>query len=236
MSIASEAQAAPVKRLPSIAERPEVVETVESEELHVPVVKHGEQPYIEEQDRDFAGMDFDKAKPVMQLEGQDNPEFTHDKLQLAPPLKLKAFNHVALGVDDVDAIRRFYTKVLGFEEIPRPDLGFDGAWLYGMGFMIHVIQKDHNVPVKYRDWKDQYSEKPEAWYIRRDHHLAFEVEDFDETEHVLRQHGVEYSRHVLPDANVRQLFLYDPEGNGIEIGVYDNTRAFLKSEGCHIKL
>ena len=44
--------------------------------------------------RDFAGKDFDKAKPVMQLEGQDNPEFTHEELQLAPPLKLKAFNHV----------------------------------------------------------------------------------------------------------------------------------------------
>jgi len=39
-------------------------------------------------------MDFDKAKPVMQLAGQDNPQFTHEELQLAPPLKLKAFNHV----------------------------------------------------------------------------------------------------------------------------------------------
>ena len=41
---------------------------------------------------------------------------------------------------------------------------------------------------------------------------AFEVEDIDATERQLRAHGVEYSRHVLPDVDMRQLFFYDPEG------------------------
>ena len=89
-------------------------------------------------------------------------QFTEDSEGWAPPLRLKAVNHVAIGCDDVDAIerclpagrqvarcpphlspvqwraqtirsapltcpqRRFYTKVLGFRRIPRPDLGFEG--------------------------------------------------------------------------------------------------------------
>lgn len=58
-----------------------------------------------------------------------------------------------IGASDVDAIKRFYTKVLGFEEIPRPGLGFGGHWLAGLGVMIHIIEKDPSVPLRTRNWK-----------------------------------------------------------------------------------
>lgn len=54
----------------------------------------------------------------------------------------------------------------------------------------------------------------------------------EEAEQALRAHGVEYSRHVLPEAGVRQLFLYDPEGHGIEIGEYKNSRKFIAEHGA----
>ena len=71
----------------------------------------------------------------------------------------------------------------------------------------------------------------QAWFIRRACHLAFEVTDFDQAEKTLREHGLEYSRHVLPEVNMKQLFLYDPEGHGIEIGVYEDTKDFFKEQG-----
>lgn len=141
------------------------------------------------------------------------------------------------------------TQVLGFKEVPRPELGFSGRWLVGLGFMVHIIAADPSVPRRFSDWKEQYAaSEPEAWFIRRGphvgteglgrmqprmrrpdpcgqrrqscpssrsphvHHPAFEVADIDATERQLRAHGVEYSRHVLPDVDMRQLFFYDPEG------------------------
>ncbi|PSC71792.1 lactoylglutathione lyase [Micractinium conductrix] len=187
--------------------------------------------YEEEEGRDFQGQPFTKCKPLLKLLGVTNPSFTEDDERWGPPMALRAVNHVAIGCFDVDAITRFYTKVLGFKEIPRPKIGFPGHWLKGCGIMLHIIDHDPQVPRRFRDWKDEYEAEPEAWFIRRGSHLAFEVEDFEEAEALLCRHGVEYSRHVLPDANMRQLFFYDPEGNGVEVGKYDDTWAFLRKHG-----
>ncbi|PRW20252.1 lactoylglutathione lyase [Chlorella sorokiniana] len=167
----------------------------------------GEPDYEEQEAHDFSGQAFVKCKPLMKLVGEDNPQ------------------------------------VLGFREIPRPDLGFPGHWLKGLGLMIHIIQNDPQVPRRHPNWKnqeilfttlclqEQYSREPEAWFIRRGSHLAIEVEDFEQAEQALRRHGVEYSRFVLPDVDMKQLFCFDPEGNGIELGQYADTWRFLRERG-----
>ncbi|KAL4420681.1 hypothetical protein ABPG75_010337 [Micractinium tetrahymenae] len=193
--------------------------------------REAEPEYVEEEGRDFQGQPFTKCKPLLKLAGVNNPSFTEQDEVWGPPIRLKAVNHVAIGANNVDAIARFYTKVLGFRAIPRPNIGFPGYWLKGCGIMIHVIQNDPTVPRTFDDWKDEYSSEPEAWFIRRGSHLALEVEDFEEAERMLRRHGVEYSRHVLPDADMRQLFFYDPEGNGVEVGSYKDTWRFLREHG-----
>ena len=38
-------------------------------------------------------------------------------------------HHVSINVNDVADSERFYCDVLGLEKLPRPDLGFAGAWL-----------------------------------------------------------------------------------------------------------
>lgn len=186
---------------------------------------------MEEEGRDFQGQPFSKCKPLLKLVGVNNPTFTEADEAWGPPIRPKAVNHVAIGADDVDAIARFYTKVLGFRAIPRPDIGFPGHWLKGCGIMVHVIQKDPTVPRTLRDWKEEYASEPEAWFIRRGSHIALEVADFEGAERRLRRHGVEYSRHVLPEANMRQLFFYDLEGNGVEVGTYHDTWQFLQERG-----
>jgi hypothetical protein len=70
-----------------------------------------------------------------------------------------------------------------------------------------MLQVDPSVPRQIENWKDLYHTQPEAWFIRRATHLSFEVADFDQAERALREHGVEYSKHVLPEAGVHQLFL-----------------------------
>ena len=111
-------------------------------------------------------------------------------------------NHAAIEASDPDTICEFYNKVLGFRKLLRPDLGFKGHWLEvgvpGRKFMLHIIEVDPSVPRKIHNWKDLYETKdPEAWFIRRASHLAFEVPDFEAAEKSLRCHGVEYSMFCL---------------------------------------
>ena len=132
-------------------------------------------------------------KPVRRAQGASIEE-TQAGSPRAPALKALALNHAAVG----------------FAALPRPNLGFDGAWLAAPKMMVHIIKRDPSVPRRLCSWREQYAGEPEAWMIRRSAQLAFEVGSLEEAEHALRQHGVEYSRHVLPEANMRQLFLYDP--------------------------
>lgn len=40
---------------------------------------------------------------------------------------------------------RFYTEVLGFEQLARPGFPFGGAWLKAGGLILHLIEQDPSV-------------------------------------------------------------------------------------------
>ena len=49
---------------------------------------------------------------------------------------------------------RFYTRVLGMRQLPRPPFPFAGAWLQGGGLTLHLIDDDPTIPRKgEHDWK-----------------------------------------------------------------------------------
>lgn len=80
---------------------------------------------------------------------------------------LMALNHVSRVCRSVKDSLEFYTKVLGFVEIKRPDaLDFDGAWLFNYGVGIHLVQsKDESkLPRKDRENLDPM-----------DNHISFQV-------------------------------------------------------------
>jgi catechol 2,3-dioxygenase-like lactoylglutathione lyase family enzyme len=58
------------------------------------------------------------------------------------PVAIRGFSHVAISVGDLDAARHFYCDLLGFEELPRPDFGIDGAWLRVGDLQLHLIVLD----------------------------------------------------------------------------------------------
>lgn len=107
-------------------------------------------------------------------------------------------HHVSLSVNDHDAALAFYTDVLGFEVLPRPEMGIAGSWLRtGNGVQIHLIE--------------------DAEFVApRGPHLAFETRDMAGEIERLRHAGVE-----VPDAfelnGGSQTFFVDPSGNQIEL-------------------
>ena len=46
---------------------------------------------------------------------------------------LASFNHISREVINLERSKQFYSNILGFYEIPRPNLDCNGCWLYGYG-------------------------------------------------------------------------------------------------------
>lgn len=107
-------------------------------------------------------------------------------------------HHISLNVTDVERSLRFYSGVLGLEQLPRPDFPFGGAWLdAGNGRQVHLIE----------------AEPPQD----RGQHVAFRVDDLDAAVATLRAHGCEVGDpRPVGDTAIRQVFTLDPDGNRLE--------------------
>jgi catechol 2,3-dioxygenase-like lactoylglutathione lyase family enzyme len=115
-------------------------------------------------------------------------------------------HHVSRQTQKLEETRKFYCEVLGFKELSRPGFNFAGAWLYGAGIQIHLIQ-------------EPFPPNPTE-ISSRENHIAFKVADMAAAEEVLKHHGIQYRHNVVPDRGTNQLFFRDPEGWMIELGPY----------------
>jgi len=151
------------------------------------------------------------------------------------PLSITGVNHISRETCDVERLASFYREVLGLAQIPRPDFGFGGAWFQlpggGKSTTLHIIQRDPQKPSAapgetLQDAADLLGagcRAPER-FIRRGHHLALTVQDIEAAKRGLTAHGIGYAVNAVPGTQVVQLFVYDPDGNGIEIGNFDVSR------------
>jgi glyoxylase I family protein len=110
--------------------------------------------------------------------------------------------HASLLVADTGRALKFYADVLGMEVLPRPDLGFAGAWL-GVGEQqIHLLELPSPDPVEGR-----------VTHGGRDRHVAVGVSDIEELRKRLEAAGIACS---LSRSGRRALFCRDPDGNALE--------------------
>ena len=130
------------------------------------------------------------------------------------PLPILGLHHIAIVTNGVDASVKFYCDVLGFRPIRRPNFDFRGAWLLGYGVQIHIIES--RAPP--RDAGDKID--------TRDNHLAFAVADHAPVKAMLDALGTPYIERVNA-GGIPQIFLHDPDGHTIEIGIYPPHPPFL---------
>ncbi len=60
----------------------------------------------------------------------------------ASDVTVAGYSHLAIAVTELDAARRFYIDLLGFEDLPRPDFGVPGMWLRVGDLQLHFIETD----------------------------------------------------------------------------------------------
>lgn len=113
----------------------------------------------------------------------------------------KRFDHVQVSIPRgaEDEAREFYGRLLGLEEVEKPDVlkGNGGLWYNVAGVQLHVGVENVVAPSK--------------------RHPAFEVEDAAGVRTYLEQSGVRTKDEPDIPGVVHRFSLFDPFGNRIEL-------------------
>ena len=128
-----------------------------------------------------------------------------------PAINVRNFDHVTLVVSDLAATENFYVNILGLEKTTRPAFNFAGDWYEIQNILLHVIlaNDDSGLPGP----GDRGVKK-----ITRGQHLAFNVDNFDQTVELIKQHGITIAHgpKERPDG-AAQVYINDPDGHLIEL-------------------
>ncbi|CAL5210611.1 unnamed protein product [Lathyrus oleraceus] len=131
------------------------------------------------------------------------------KESVGNPLHLKSVNHISLICRSVEESMDFYQNVLGFFPIRRPgSFNFDGAWLFGFGIGIHLLEAEN---------PEKLPKKTEI--NPKDNHISFQCESMGAVEKKLKEMEIDYVRAIVEEGGIQvdQLFFHDPDGFMIEI-------------------
>ena len=127
-------------------------------------------------------------------------------------MALAALDHINIRTARLGVLTDFYARVLGLQPGKRPPFESGGAWLYcGDRAAVHLVE---------------VSESPEVPAPRIEH-FAFRAENLAEFLAHLREFDVAYQTNIVPDLEIRQVNVRDPDGNHIEIAFGPTEEADL---------
>ena len=113
-------------------------------------------------------------------------------------------DHVSVLIENKAVALAFYCQLLGLQEIERPILGFDGAWLrLGQAQSLHLMCLPK---------ADGQHFAPE--HAGRDRHIALIVDSLELAKQRLVEAQVPFT---LSRSGRASIFCRDPDGNGIEL-------------------
>ena len=136
-------------------------------------------------------------------------------------MDIQRVDHYSIRTDDLERSRRFYTDVIGLEEGPRPPFDFPGYWLYaGAHPIVHLMGYN---PARRGTLDAQVGERKAAadGGTGALDHVAFAGTDRAALIARCRKHDVAYRERSVPQSNLTQVFLQDPDGLTIEINYRD---------------
>lgn len=124
-------------------------------------------------------------------------------------------NHYFVRAHDLEATRQFYMDVLGFEIMPRPNFPFPGYWL-GVNGSIQVHIGPSSIPNRERYYLGTRADAVDGQTGVVDH-VAFVANEPQEFVARFKQMKIDFRPRHLPESNLYQLFVRDPNGVVIEL-------------------
>ena len=131
-------------------------------------------------------------------------------------------DHYSIRTLDMEASRRFYTDVMGFEAGFRPAFDFPGLWLYNAGAesgsygVVHIIGIDPSNPEGLRAYLGDRDVSTLNGTGTVDH-MAFTATGLVDMRERLERHGVAYRERTVPNLGIHQVFFEDPSQVTIEL-------------------
>lgn len=131
-------------------------------------------------------------------------------------------DHYSIRTLDVEASRRFYTEVMGFEVGFRPPFKFPGLWLYnGAPYpascgVVHIVGVDLNNPQGLKDYLGD-RELGALDGTGTVDHMAFAATGLADMRTRLKRHSIEYRERTVPSLGLHQVFFEDPSRVTIEL-------------------
>jgi catechol 2,3-dioxygenase-like lactoylglutathione lyase family enzyme len=128
---------------------------------------------------------------------------------------VKALDHVNVRTRDVQGTVRFFSEVLGLTTGEAPGMNANEfAWMFTSAgapiFHVQLDRSDSLAPVA----KDRDGTGPI-------HHIALDCAGHDGTVTRLKALGVAYSLNEIAAINLKQVFLFDPNGILLELNYHD---------------
>ncbi len=112
-------------------------------------------------------------------------------------------DHVNIRTARLDEMSEFYENVLGLKRGKRPSFEFGGAWHYCNGrAIVHLVETPRNV----RSNEAQV-----------EHFALRSTGSMKRFQAKLRKHDAPYNVVPLDEINLRQVNVFDPDGNKIEV-------------------
>lgn len=116
---------------------------------------------------------------------------------------ITGMNHFTAIAEDPQKTLEFYEGLIGLKRGHRPDLGFDGAWLYAEGAQaILHLYFDRPAPAQRAGVID---------------HMAFSAQDLKAVKARFDKAGWKYLLKQQTGSNTWQLFCHDPSGGKVEL-------------------
>ena len=136
-------------------------------------------------------------------------------------MAIQTLDHCSIRTLDLKASRAFYVDVLGMKEGDRPDFPFPGAWLYLEDrTVIHLIgidPDDSSGLVEYMGRDVNPDTLPGGGSLD---HIAFCATDAPDMIRRLKRNNVPYRERQVPNMDLSQIFVEDPNGITIEINYF----------------
>ncbi|KXS12316.1 hypothetical protein M427DRAFT_34869 [Gonapodya prolifera JEL478] len=162
-------------------------------------------------------------------------------------IPVHSLNHISRETTNVRRLTAWYQRVLGFKPCERPLFNFRGSWLclpYGYfgewsddtvgtpppgSILLHILEKLPNatelLPESPHNFKP--SEGIENGFpdrtdlVSRSHHIALRTDNVDLARQRLEELGIKTTLQARPGRTFKQVFFFDCDGNGVEVGDYN---------------
>ena len=140
-------------------------------------------------------------------------------------MAVRTLDHCSIRTLDLPASREFYVDVLGMDEGDRPDLPFPGVWLYledhSVIHLVGVDPDDFSGLVEYLGGDIDSDALQGSGSLD---HIAFCATGASAMIERLKKNNVSYRERQVPNMDLSQIFVEDPNGITIELNYFETEK------------